>query len=112
MGIIVTVDKELDNGITLSNVYMNVNEIHVVKHALVANVNGNSGNDPHYEIRTKFASYTSREAAINGKAYLELEDALTTRDTLDPNETVFTQAYIQIKQNYEGVYQVEDVFEN
>lgn len=105
-------EKELDNGITLSNVYMNVNEIHVVKHPLVANVNGNSGHAPHYELRTNFASYTSREAAINGKAHLDLQYMLTTRDTLDPTETVFTQAYNQIKQNYEGVYQIEDVLEN
>ena len=100
-------NKELDNGVILSNVYMNVNEIHVVKHPNISNVH-----DLHYELRTKFAAYTSREAALNGKAHVHMEHVLALRDTLDPTETIYTQAYNQIKQNYDGVYEIEDVFEN
>ena len=113
MGLIIHINKELDNGLTLSNVYMNINEIHVIKRQPstlpdndVSNIHGSF-----FEFDTKFNAYTSREACQNGKACVDTESIISTSNTLPSNDTVFTEPYNQLKLNFYE-HEMDDVLEN
>tara|TARA_B110000483_G_C18033894_1_gene479852 strand:+ start:512 stop:853 length:342 start_codon:yes stop_codon:yes gene_type:complete len=113
MGVIIHINKELDNGLTLSNIYMNIHEIHVIKRQ-PASVPDNDVSNLHssiFEFETKFKAYTSREACQNGKACVDTEGIVSTSNTLPSNDTVFTQAYKQLKLNFYE-HELDDVLEN
>lgn len=86
MGLIVTDTITLNNGIEITNYYVNIGEIKITKES------GTS-----YGLDVKYNFYTSKNARLDNRKTFEQGHTTISVDTLD---NMYTQIYTEVKTNF------------